>query len=323
MTKIAIVGPIHDDGLSVLKKQNLEILEIDDFSSKNLIEKLKDVDGIAIRTANLSEEILENCKNLKIVSRHGVGYDNVDLNYLNQNKIALAITGTANSISVAEHVMAMFLNICRICKLSDKIVRDGKFTDRKFLPDFFELYDKNILILGFGRIGKALAKRCIGFDSKVYVYDPFVNSKIVEEHNCVPISIDEGIKLADFISIHMPINDKTKNFISKKEFLIMKKNCVLVNTSRGGIVNEKDLFWALSNNEIFGAGIDVYEKEPPEKDNPLFGLENIILSPHNAALTIECRKRMAVESCENILYYLQNQNKLNKNNIVNIKNIDL
>ncbi|SVA57868.1 uncharacterized protein METZ01_LOCUS110722 [marine metagenome] len=323
MMKIATMGPLHSDGLSILEKNDYNVFEVTDFSSDSLIAKLQDVDGIALRTAKLTKDVLEKCHKLKIVSRHGVGYDNVDLNYLNEKKIALAITGTANAVTVAEHVMAMFLNVCKIIKQSDRLVRDGKFSEKKSLPDFFELYEKNIFILGFGRIGRALAKRCLGFDTKVYVYDPFIDAAIIKENNCIPADFEEGLRIADFISVHMPINEETKNMIAKDQLMMMKKTCILVNTARGGIINEQDLIWALTNKEIYGAGIDVYEQEPPSIDNPLFKLDNIILTPHIAGLTLECRKRMAIETCENILHYLSDRSKLNVTNIINGKKIGL
>ena len=321
--KIATMGPIHVDGLSILEKNGCDVFEVTNFSSDSLIAKLQDVDGIALRTAKLTKDVLEKCHKLKIVSRHGVGYDNVDLNYLNEKKIALAITGTANAVTVAEHVMAMFLTVCKIIKESDGLVREGKFVEKSSLPDFFELFEKNIFILGFGRIGRALAKRCLGFDTRVYVYDPFIASSIIKENNCIPVDLNEGLRIADFISVHMPLNEKTKNIIAKDQLMMMKKNCILVNTARGGIINEKDLVWALTNKEIYGAGIDVYEQEPPSIDNPLFKLNNIILTPHIAGLTLECRKRMAIETCENVLHYLSDSSKLNAKNIINGKIIGL
>jgi len=323
MMKIATMGPIHVDGLSILEKNGCDVFEVTNFSSDSLIAKLQDVDGIALRTAKLTKDVLEKCHKLKIVSRHGVGYDNVDLNYLNEKKIALAITGTANAVTVAEHVMAMFLTVCKIIKESDGLVREGKFVEKSSLPDFFELFEKNIFILGFGRIGRALAKRCLGFDTRVYVYDPFIASSIIKENNCIPVDLNEGLHIADFISVHMPLNEKTKNIIAKDQLMMMKKNCILVNTARGGIINEKDLVWALTNKEIYGAGIDVYEQEPPSIDNPLFKLNNIILTPHIAGLTLECRKRMAIETCENVLHYLSDSSKLNAKNIINGKIIGL
>ena len=185
------------------------------------------------------------------------------------------------------------------------------------------MYKKNILILGFGRIGQTLAKRCLGFEANVYVHDPFVSKQIIENNKCNKIDFAKGLVLADFISIHIPLNKETKNLIAKEELKHMKKNCILVNTARGGIINEKDLIWALANKKIYGAGLDVFETEPPLKDNPLFQLDNVLLTPHNAALTLECRKRMAIETCENIAYYLTNRDRLNKNNIINKKLIEL
>ena len=323
MKNVAIIGEIHSDGIDILNNNHCKVIDLSNTSEDKFKEILKNVDAIVVRTANLDEELLKECLSLKIVARHGVGYDNVDINFLNNNGIALAITGAANAVSVSEHVMTMFLYLCKLINKSDQLVKKGKFIEKKLLPDFFEMFEKNILILGFGRIGRNLAKKCLGFDSNVYVYDPYVDISVIKENNCKPIDLIEGLKIADFITVHMPINNETRNMIGKNQFSMMKKTSIIVNTARGGIINEKDLIWALTNKEIYGAGLDVYEKEPPDRSNPLFSLDNIVLSPHNAALTLECRKRMSVESCENIVYYLNNKSKLNVNNIVNGKNINL
>lgn len=317
MPKVALMGQIHEDGLKILEDSKFNFIEITDYAYNNLRKELKDVSAIAIRTAELSQTILQECKSLKIVSRHGVGYDNVDLNYLNKEKIALAITGTANAVTVAEHVMSMFFCLCKNSKISDQLVRIGKFNHKKSLQDTLELYQKNILIIGFGRIGQTLAKRCNSFETRVYVYDPYVESKFIKENNCFPISFETGIKIADFISLHLPINEKTKYLITKKELSKMKKTCILVNTARGGIIKEDDLVWALQNKVIHSAGLDVFEQEPPNENDLLFKLNNLILSPHNAALTLECRQRMAVETCSNIVNYLNRSSDLVLNNIVN------
>tara|TARA_B100000686_G_C16790294_1_gene978233 strand:- start:2138 stop:3115 length:978 start_codon:yes stop_codon:yes gene_type:complete len=323
MKKVAIYGKIHSDGINILKKNKYNIIEISDKKIKKseLIEKLKDVEAIAIRTAKLSQDILQQCTSLKIVSRHGVGYDNIDLNFLSKNNIALAISSYSNSVSVSEHVITMFLYLCKNIAKSDNLVKNQNFLKRNLLPDFFEIFQKNILILGFGRIGKELSKRCLGFETKIYVYDPYVNQSLIKKFNCFPVDLESGLKLADFISIHMPLNKKTKNLINKKKLSIMKKNCILVNTSRGGIVDEKALYWALTNNRISSAGLDVFEKEPPDNNNPLLKLDNIVLTPHNAALTLECRKRMAIETCNNIIDYLENKSSLKLENIVNRENL--
>ena len=317
MMKIAVLGEIHQDGWRVFENNKLESFELINFEESNLKSELREVDAILLRTAKLSNDVISYCKKLKIVSRHGVGYDNVNIDYLSENNIALGITSTSNAVSVAEHVLTSFLYLSKNIHLSDKLTREGRFNDKSSLPNFFELYQKNIVIFGFGRIGRAVAKRCLGFEANVYVYDPFVSKNVVQENNCKVIDKTSGLKIADYISIHLPLNNNTKNFINEQELSIMKETAIVVNTARGGIINEASLVNALQKKIILGAGLDVFEKEPPDENHPLFNLDNVILSPHNAALTIECRKRMAIESAENIAFFLLNNKKLNLNNIVN------
>ena len=317
--KVAILGKVDSKGLSFLKENEFKVIEIENFEIQNLKEQLKDVDGILLRTTKIDKEILEHCDNLKIISRHGVGYDNVDLDFLNENKIALCITSTSNAVSVAEHVLSFFIYLTKNLSLSDSLVKEGNFEKRSQLPNFFELYKKKVLIIGFGRIGKEVAKRCLGFDMEVYVYDPFLDNEIIIKNQCIPIEKNQGLAIADFITIHLPLNGDTKNFISQKELNVMKKNSILVNTSRGGIVNENDLCIALESKKIQGAGMDVFVSEPPESNHPFFKLDNILLTPHNAALTLECRERMSLEASQNIVFFLKNMSKLNVENLLNKK----
>ena len=317
--KVAVLGKVDQKGLSFLKENEFKVIEIENFEIQNLKEQLKDVDGILLRTTRLDKEILQHCDNLKIISRHGVGYDNVDLDFLNENKIALCITSTSNAVSVAEHVLSFFIYLTKNLSLSDSLVKEGNFEKRSQLPNFFELYKKKVLIIGFGRIGKEVAKRCLGFDMEVYVYDPFLDNEIIIRNQCIPIEKNQGLAIADFITIHLPLNGDTKNFISQTELNVMKKNSILVNTSRGGIVNENDLCIALESKKIQGAGMDVFVSEPPESNHPFFKLDNILLTPHNAALTLECRERMSLEASQNIVFFLNNMSELNVENLVNKK----
>ena len=317
--KVAVLGKVDPKGLSFLKENEFKVIEIESFEIQNLKEQLKDVDGILLRTTKLDKEILEHCDNLKIISRHGVGYDNVDLDFLNENKIALCITSTSNAVSVAEHVLSFFIYLTKKLSLSDSLVKEGNFEKRSELPNFFELYKKKVLIIGFGRIGKEVAKRCLGFDMEVYVYDPFLDNEIIIRNQCIPIEKNQGLAIADFITIHLPLNRDTKNFISQTELNLMRKNSILVNTSRGGIVNENDLCIALDSKKIQGAGMDVFVSEPPESNHPFFKLDNILLTPHNAALTLECRERMSLEASQNIVFFLNNMSELNVENLVNKK----
>ena len=317
--KVAVLGKVDQKGLSFLRENEFKVIEIENFEIQNLKEQLKDVDGILLRTTKLDKEILQHCDNLKIISRHGVGYDNVDLDFLNENKIALCITSTSNAVSVAEHVLSFFIYLTKNLSLSDSLVKEGNFEKRSQLPNFFELYKKKVLIIGFGRIGKEVAKRCLGFDMEVYVYDPFLDNEIIIRNQCIPIEKNQGLAIADFITIHLPLNGDTKNFISQTELNVMKKNSILVNTSRGGIVNENDLCIALESKKIQGAGMDVFVSEPPESNHPFFKLDNILLTPHNAALTLECRERMSLEASQNIVFFLKHMSKLNVENLVNKK----
>ena len=321
--KIGLVGSIHELGWEVLRSQGHSIIEVTDVSANNLKKELADVSGIVLRTAQMPNEVIDACPDLQIIARHGVGYDNVDLSYLNKRKIALGVTGTANAVSVAEHVMTFFLQLIKNIHLADELTRKGKFQEKGNLPSFFELYQKNVLILGFGRIGQAVAKRCLGFEMNVYIYDPYVSKDTIEKMGCHSISIEDSLKLADFVSIHLPLNEETKNFINVKSLQEMKDSCVIVNTARGGIINEQDLYQALKDKKLRAAGLDVYEQEPPPSDHPLFDLSNVLLTPHNAALTLECRMRMAVEVCETVSFYLKNKEKLNLQNIINRKELGI
>ena len=317
MYKIGVIEKIHDKGLELLdknKKFQYEIIE--DISKENLIKELPKFDGVTLRVAKLGNEILSKCKKLKVISRHGVGYDNVDIKYLKSNNIKLLITATANAVSVAEHVMYMILTLSKGITQYDQMVRSGQFRNvaNKLLT--FELLNKEILIMGFGRIGKILIKRCLGFDMKVNVYDPFVEKKYVEEQGGNKIEdLDLFLKTADYLSIHMPLNDKTRNLINLNKLKTMKKNVIIINTARGGIINEKDLDEAVKNNIIFGAGLDVFVNEPIENDSPLLKNKKILLSPHSATFTQECTIRMGIQTVQNLIDFFEN--KLQKNMIVN------
>ena len=314
--KIGVVGEIHHSGYEIFEKNNIEYFVTNNTDEDELKRELSNVDGIVVRTVKLNSNVLSHAKNLKIISRHGVGYDNVDTNFLVENNIALAITGKANAVSVAEHVMTMMLCLTKNIYESDNLVKNNKFQDKKKLPNFFELYQKKVLILGFGRIGKALAKRCLAFEMEVYINDPFVPEHEIRRMNYIPIGKEDGFKIADYISIHLPLNSETKNLISFDTFEIVKSNLILINAARGGIINEDALFDALKNKKIFAAGIDVFETEPPLNNHKLFSLKNILLTPHNSALTLECRKRMAIESCENVYNFLTNNKNLNESNLI-------
>ena len=316
--KILIIESIHKSGIDLLENNsNFDFEIIDDLSKENLKNKIKDCDGVSLRTAKLNDEIISAGKKLKIISRHGVGYDNIDLNSAKTNNITIAITATANAIAVSEHVMFMLLNIAKRKSMYDESVKSGNFINRNKLPKTMEIWKKNILIAGFGRIGQNLIKRCLGFEMNVFVFDPFVSKEKVELLGGKKADdLVEIVKSMDVISLHMPLNNKTKNIINYDLLKTMKKNCIIINAARGGIINENDLNKALNENLIYGAGLDVFEVEPPSIDNPLLKNDKVFLSPHTAAFTEECLRRMAKETVQNIIDFFDK--KLENSKIIKL-----
>ena len=319
MIKIAIVDKMHKDGINLLKSNSKFKCEvIEDLSKENLMTKLHDVDGITLRRGKIDSDILEKCKKLKVISRHGVGYDNIDTKFLKQKNISLLVTGTTTSVSPAEHIMYMILNISRSFDLFDQSVRKGNFDKIMHMEHkSFELCKKKILIIGFGRIGKKLIKRCLGFEMEVLVYDPFVKKEIVESFGGKKINnMDEVLKEVDILSLSVPFTKETYNMINLEKMKMMKKTAIIINTSRGGVINEKDLNDALNQEIIYGAGLDVFEKEPPENDKPLLKNKKVLLSPHAATYTKECTSNMSIQTSQNIIDFFEN--KLNKLMVVKL-----
>jgi D-3-phosphoglycerate dehydrogenase len=318
MKKIAVIEKIHKDGLDLLQKNpNYTYELITDVSEENLIKKLPNFDACTLRITRLDEKILKHCPNLKVISRHGVGYDNVDLKYIKKNNISLLITATANAVAVAEHVLSMFLSLSKSIINYDSEVRAGNFKKNANKIQTFELLNKNILIAGFGRIGKKLISRCLAFDTKVYIFDPYVDKEVIKKHGGIKIdNIEDGLQNADYVSLHMPLTPETKNLINYSVIKKMKKNSIIVNTARGGIINENDLEKALNENLIFGAALDVFSKEPIENNNPLINNRKVILSPHSATFTDECTSRMSIETTKNIIDFFEN--KLDKSMFVKL-----
>ncbi len=311
MYKIGIIDTMKDKGINLLKSyKDFDCEIVTDLSRENLLLKLPEFDGITLRRGKIDREILSKCDKLKVIARHGVGYDSVDIKCLKEKGITLLVAHNSTSTSPAEHIMFMIMNIYKGVSMFDTMVRNGDFVKAIHLniEQNFELFDKTVLIAGFGRIGKKLIKKCLGFDMKVLVFDPYVDDVTIASFGGVKIAtLEEGLKKADILSLSLPLNDETKNFITLKEMKLMKKSSIIINAARGGVVNEEDLNNALDNNIIAFAGIDVFEKEPPESTNPLITNKKVVLSPHSATFTKEGLESMAVETAQNIIDFFENK----------------
>ena len=320
--KILVVQGLHEQGLQMLKNRTdieFNVLMSDD--ENEILEAAKDVNGITVRTAKISSRIIEAANKLQVVSRHGVGYDSIDLVSLNNKKIPLTIAAHSNMISVAEQAMFFLLALSKNVFYYDDFTRKGDWTNRWDVKAW-DLAQKNILVIGFGRIGSNFVKRALAFDMNVYVYDPYVEKEKIKISGAIPVdNISENLQKMDAVTLHCPKNDETTDLFTKQEFDLMKKSSFIINCARGGILNEEDLYEALKNENISGAGLDVFDVEPTPSSNPLFKLNNVILSPHIAGVTVESTVRMATETVQNVLDVLDD--KVNQSVVINNKEIGM
>ena len=261
----------------------------------------KDVDGIIIGVDIADKEMLDSCSNLKAIAKYGVGVDNIDMEYAKEKGIKISRTIGSNSLSVAEHAMALIFTLAKNTYSAVADVKKGGWNK----VYGFELAGKTIGIIGFGNIGKNLGRLAQGMGMQVMAYDAFpIDPTYAKEHDIKIASFEELIKESDIISVHMPLTEETKNMINKDTFAMMKPNALIINAARGGIVNEEDLYEALKKQVIAGAGFDVFTKEPT-KDSPLLELDNFILTPHTASKTKESDDNTIRMSIANILKDLE------------------
>ena len=306
--KVLMVQGLHEEGQKLLlARDDIEPITIMSADENEILEAAKDVHGITVRTANISRKIIENSKNLKVVSRHGVGYDSVDVEALNDCNIPLAIAAHSNMISVAEHAMFMLLALSKNVFYYDNFARKADWTTRWDIRAW-DLAEKSLLVIGYGRIGSKLVKRALAFDMDVYVYDPYVDETTIKKSGAHFVDDYKSIlPQMDAVTLHCPKTKETTDMFSAEEFDAMKSTSILINCARGGIVNEKALYDALTNNKIRSAGLDVYDDEPSTSSNPLFSLDNILLSPHIAGVTQEATIRMSKQAVQNVLDVFDNK----------------
>jgi D-3-phosphoglycerate dehydrogenase len=302
MAKVLVVQPFHEDGMKLLEARSDVTIEIVDGALEELAEKIADADGVTIRTALLPTAAIERAEHLKVVSRHGVGYDNIDVEALTRRGIPLAIAADANATAVAEHALYFMLALAKQGLRYDRATREGEWAVRNSL-DAVDLLGRRVLIMGFGRIGREVARRCAAFGMAVMVYDPYVQANVIEaagDYRSVP-DFEAALGDTDVLTVHMPLGVESRGLIGAAELAALPAHAFVINAARGGIVDETALHDALTSGKIAGAGLDVFDQEPPPEDHPLFALDNVILSPHSAGLSKEAAIRMAVSTARNVL----------------------
>ena len=300
---VLIDGDVHPKALALFDaRDDVELVKVPLEDAAALAGAVTGANGILARSARITPELIASANGLQVVSRHGVGYDRVDVEALTARNIPLAVTGTANSPSVAEHAMMFMLACAKRLRPTDRRTREGDFLKARQELGRVELLEKKVLIIGFGRIGKIVARRCQGFDMEVLAYDPYIDQQFIRNAGAMPVeAFRDVLGEIDFLTVHVPLNDETKDLIGATELGMMKSSAILVNCARGGIVNEGALYDALKEDRLFGAGVDVFAIEPTPGDHPLFTLDNVLVNPHAAASAVECLERMGLQAAQNIL----------------------
>lgn len=304
MPHLLIAGKLHPSGLALLQDSpGVTFDYVEEISEASYQAFLPRAEGVVIRTQPMGAASIAKAPGLRVVSRHGVGFDAVDVAALNARNIPLCIVGDVNSAGVAEHAMMLILAASHRLVAADRAVRQGPWGWRNGLQTH-EVAGKRLLIIGFGRIGRHLAAMARAFKIEVWAYDPFIPQDHwpdASSHRVADLRV--ALPEIDIVSLHVPRAETA--VLGAGELALMKPDAVVVNTARGGLIDEVALAQALGAGRLGAAGIEVFDAEPPSPDHPLFGLDNVVLTPHNAALTVECAERMAVASVQNVLDHFQ------------------
>ena len=311
--KVLVAVTLHEDAMKRLK----EVADVDEVKEsviqkkERLLKVIGKYDGAIVALPPFDREVISKAKRLKIISRHGVGYESIDIRAAKELGIYVTIT-PALSETVADMAFALILGAARMLPQAHMFVRMGKWKERSERSLFtgMDVFGKTLGIIGLGRIGSIVAKRGKGFDMKVLYHDVVRNKKAEEALGLEYRSMPQLLVEADFVTIHTPLTEETKGLIGEKELKSMKKSAILVNTSRGPVVDEKALYRALREDWIAGAGLDVFEDEPINPDSPLLTLDNVVFAPHIAGTTKECRRRCALLAVENTIRVLKGEKPL-------------
>ena len=302
--KILAADGISPNGIELLKDYDVDIR--DKISHEELLEIIPEYEALLVRSASkVSADVIERASRLKIIGRAGVGVDNIDVPAATAKGIIVINSPGGNTIAATEHTMAMMLSLARLIPIANETMQRGEWNRKAYVG--VELRGKTLGVIGMGRIGSGVAKRAMAFDMNVIAYDPYINEERAKSLGVTVGSLEDIIKQADFITVHMPLTKETKGMISLPELKQMKRNVRLINCARGGIINEQDLAEAIKEGFVAGAAIDVFESEPLEDNHPLKGLKNVVLTPHLGASTEEAQIGVSIDVAEGVLAALKGE----------------
>src|SRR5262245_42767737 len=304
--KVLIADPaIHPAGLELLEAAT-ELIILPSYAPlEAVIAAAREVEAILARTAKIPAAVVRAAPKLKIVSRHGVGVDSVDVAECTRQGVVVTITGEANAAAVSEHAFGMLLALANKLVQAHASVKAGEWERGRFVGG--ELEGKSLGLVGLGRIGSRMARQAQGFGMEVLVYDPYIDAQKAQQAGARLTDLQTLLRQADFISLHIPLTEESRHLIGRAELALMKPSAILINTARGGLIDEGALYEALVEQRIAGAALDVFEQEPLPGSYPLAHLENVLCSPHVAGQTAEALVKMSVGAAENILQVLRGE----------------
>ncbi len=300
MVNVLITEPVHEDGINLLAEAGFTLVKKWEISEADLNQAYLDIDAVFVRTNSVSAEMIAKMPKLKVIAKHGVGCDTIDVAFARSKDIVVAITSDGNAPSVAEHTLMFMLNCAKTPVYMDSIVRND-YSQRTTIKAF-DIGAKTVFIIGYGRIGTKVAKLCQAFGMRVLLNDEIFtpDQKEIDGFEIIH-NMDEGLSQADFLTVHVPLTDKTHHMIDREKLLKMPTGSFVINCARGGIIDEQAVCELTQSGHLGGAGFDVFSVEPILADNPLLQADRCWLSPHTAAFTAESLKRMSVQSAQNII----------------------
>jgi D-3-phosphoglycerate dehydrogenase len=303
--KILVASRIHEKAIQLLKENGFEVTIVEEPNEDELARIIKGFDGLIVRSKPLvTKKVIESADRLKVIARAGVGLDNIDVKAAEQRGIALINAPESSTQSVAELAIGLMLAVARKIAFSDRRMREGYWAKKEAMG--VELSGKTLGVIGAGRIGSAVARIAkYGFNMHILYYDVACRDDLNKELGAECVSIEELLKRSDIVTIHVPLLPETRHMINEEKLRLMKKTAILINTSRGAVVDTAALVKALSEGWIAGAGLDVFEEEPLPKDHPLTKLDNVVLTPHIGASTKEAQEKAGVEVARKIVEFFK------------------
>jgi D-3-phosphoglycerate dehydrogenase len=310
--------PLNEKGAKLLEDNGLEFVQMPELPENELIKEIPSYDALIVRSGTkVTKRVLDAAENLKVIARAGVGLDNIDIDAASEKGIYVFNTPKGNTIAATELTMGLIIALSRHIPEGHTTLKQGLWERKKFSG--VEMKDKTIGIIGFGNIGREVAKRCKAFDMKVLIYDPFVSKEDIEKNGYSKVELDELLKESDFISVHAPLTDKTRNMIDEEQFNLMKDGVRIINAARGPIINEEALLGALKSGKVAGAALDVFDEEPPT-NRELIEHENTVVTCHLGASTTEAQEKCIVEAVSHIIDVLKSNNPKGAFNFKDVKN---